>query len=60
MIDKIKAQKSMNSVRRILRSRGIPFKEEGNLLFFTYNRVEYALQRRVWSDHTRILVWRNW
>lgn len=58
MIEKLKAQKSMNSVRRILRSNGVQFHEEGKLLIFTYEGAKYALQRRVFSDHTRILVWK--
>jgi hypothetical protein len=57
MLEKLRNQKSMNSVRKILREKGIQFTEPyENFIKFEYDGVRYTMQRRTYpSVHMVIL-----
>lgn len=55
MLEKLRNQKSMNSIRKILREKGIQFDEpcEG-FVHFKYEGNRYSLQRR--TNPVRVLI----
>ena len=57
MLEKLRNQKSMNSIRKILRGKGIQFNEpyEG-FIHFEYEGVRYSLQRR--TNPVRVLIYK--
>lgn len=55
MLEKLRNQKSMNSIRKILREKGIQFNEPyDGFVHFEYDGIRYSLQRR--TNPVRILI----
>lgn len=55
MLEKLRNQKSMNSIRKILRKKGIHFTEPyDEFIHFEYEGVRYSLQRR--TNPVRVLI----
>lgn len=56
MLEKLRNQKSMNSIRKILREKGIQFTEPyENFIKFEYDGVRYTIQRRTYPN-THIVI----
>lgn len=57
MLEKLRNQKSMNSIRKILREKGIHFTEPyENFIKFEYDGVHYTIQRRTYPNTHMVIL----